>query len=258
MIIIAVLAIIFYLLSLGRGFFIYGGFLFQLAYMLMRGIQLERLPLVGPHDTLFFLSASMVAFAIPFSFAMKSTTATIENPSVPPLPNGGAGGFKKQFIDSVVIMASVFVLFSFLARPHNTPLPPVLKTYWFELHVILAFFSYALFGIAAVLGFLFIKDKDQKTEILQYKAILTGYSMFSMSMIFGGVWAYLAWGTYWLWTPKELWTTILWLFYSLYLHARLRPGWMGKRVAALGIIGFFIVLFTYLGVSLLMKSSHTF
>lgn len=237
MIIIAFLSIVFYLLSIGRSFFIYLGFLSQFVYMLMRGIQLERLPLVGPHDTLFFLSSSLVAFSIPFTLSMKS---------------------KKQILEPVVVIASVLILFSLFARPHNAPLPPVLKTYWFELHVILSFFSYALFGIAAILGFLFIKYKEQETETLQYKAVLTGYCMFSLSMIFGGIWAYLAWGTYWLWTPKEIWTTILWLFYSLYLHARLRKGWMGKPSAILGIIGFAVTLFTYLGVSLLMKSSHTF
>jgi ABC-type transport system involved in cytochrome c biogenesis permease subunit len=77
-------------------------------------------------------------------------------------------------------------------------------------------------------------------------------------MIFGGIWGYYAWGTYWLWTPKELWTVILWLFYSLYLHARLRQWWTGSPAAVLGIAGFVIVLFTYLGVSMLMKSSHSF
>ena len=55
-------------------------------------------------------------------------------------------------------------------------------------------------------------------------------------MIFGGIWAYLAWGTYWLWTPKELWTTIVWFFYSLYLHARLVRGWTGPKVVWMGII----------------------
>jgi ABC-type transport system involved in cytochrome c biogenesis permease subunit len=94
--------------------------------------------------------------------------------------------------------------------------------------------------------------------MLQYKIILVGYSLFSAGMIFGGIWAYLAWSTYWLWTPKELWTVILWLFYSLYLHARLRNWWEGKPSVSLGIIGFFIMMFTYLGVSLLMESSHAF
>lgn len=237
LIIIAYLSVVFYLLGIYRSFFIYLGLLSQFVYMAIRGIQLERLPIVGTHDTLFFLSFSVVAFSIPFTFSMKN---------------------KKQLLGPVALLASIFALFSFFASPHNIPLPPVLKTYWFELHVILSFFSYALFGIAAVLGFLFIKYGEQGIETLQYKAVLTGYCMFSLAMIFGGIWAYLAWGTYWLWTPKELWTSILWLFYSLYLHARLRKEWLGKPSAILGIIGFAVTLFTYLGVSLLMKSSHTF
>ena len=66
---------------------------------------------------------------------------------------------------------------------------------------------------------------DDRAESNQYRSLLLGYVLFSIAMIFGGIWAYLAWGTYWLWTPKELWTTIVWFFYSLYLHARLVRGW---------------------------------
>ena len=122
----------------------------------------------------------------------------------------------------------------------------------------MSFFAYALFGIAAVLGILALASKEAGIEVVQYKAILLGYCLFSTAMVCGGIWAYLAWGTYWLWTPKELWTVILWLFYSLYLHARLRKWWTGRPSVILGIIGFGIVMFTYLGVSLFMKSSHTF
>jgi ABC-type transport system involved in cytochrome c biogenesis permease subunit len=138
------------------------------------------------------------------------------------------------------------------------PLPPVLNTIWFELHVILSFVSYALFGVGAVYGILALGRDEPSAERHQYRSLLLGYVLFSTAMIFGGIWAYLAWGAYWLWTPKELWTTIVWFFYSLYLHARLVRGWAGPKVVWMGIIGFAIVLFTYLGVSLLMKSSHEF
>jgi ABC-type transport system involved in cytochrome c biogenesis permease subunit len=77
-------------------------------------------------------------------------------------------------------------------------------------------------------------------------------------MISGGIWGYYAWGTYWLWTPKELWTSILWLFYALVLHVRYKGAKWDTIYAWLGIAGVFIMLFTYLGVSLLMKSSHSF
>jgi len=42
------------------------------------------------------------------------------------------------------------------------------------------------------------------------------------------------------------------------MHAWYVKQWRGTGLAIATIIGFIIVLFTYLGVSLLMKSSHSF
>ena len=234
---IIISSVVLFLLGYYRIAFVYAGFLLQTIYLLSRGIHLGRLPIVGPHDTLFFLSASIVLFAIPLALKLKN---------------------RQKFLYPLLMLSIVFMLLSLLYKPHNVPLTPLLKTFWFESHIILSFFSYALFSIAAVLGVVWFIMKGEQIEILQYKIILTGYCLFSTGMIFGGIWAYFAWGTYWLWTPKELWTVILWLFYSLYLHARLRKWWAGKPSVTLGIIGFFIMMFTYLGVSLLMESSHAF
>ena len=226
-----------YLFSLVKKPFLYAGLILQTAYIISRGFSLGRLPLVGPHDTIAFLSASLIAFSIPFSVILKK---------------------QPRFNNGLAITASAFTIFSLISKQNNAPLPPVLKTLWFEAHVVLAFLSYALFGIAAILGYLHLRENDDNTEGLQYRAILIGYCLFTLSIVFGGIWAYLAWGTYWLWTPKELWTSILWLFYGLHLHARLRQWWTDRMLAYLGLAGFAIVLFTYLGVSLLMKSSHSF
>jgi ABC-type transport system involved in cytochrome c biogenesis permease subunit len=234
---IAILSAALYAFGYYRMPFVYGGLFLQAVYMFMRGTELGRLPLVGPHDTLFFLSASFMVFAIPVSFSLEK---------------------RDRFLNASVALTVCFMLASFLAKPHSYPLPPILRTFWFEVHVALSFFSYALFGLAAVLGVLYLRHREGELESLQYKMILVGFFFFSVAMIFGGIWGFYAWGTYWLWTPKELWTVILWLFYSLYLHARLRHWWTGRPAAVLGIVGFGIVLFTYLGVSLLMKSSHSF
>ena len=226
-----------YLLGLWKRVFLYCGLILQSVYIIERGLHLGRLPLVGPHDTLAFLSAATVAFSIPFSKAI----------------NGHKGFFR-----GISFVAVVFTASAMFWRPQDAPLPPVLKTLWFELHVVLAFFSYALFGIGAAIGLFFLRQRDIFREAFQYRAILIGYCLFSLSMILGGIWAYLAWGTYWLWTPKELWTSLVWLFYTFYLHARLMQGWAVRPLASLGILGFFVVMFTYLGVRLFMKSSHTF
>ena len=240
---ILALSFAFYLFAVWKRPLLYIGLVLQIAYIVSRGIELGRLPLVGPHDTLVFLTASIVAFSIPFAFILKN---------------------RAQFFGIVAVPASIFTAFAMATKQHDSPLPPVLKTFWFECHVVLAFMSYALFGIAAVLGGLNLSRlKNVSMDMheidgLGYRAVLIGYCLFTLSMIFGGIWAYLAWGTYWIWTPKELWTSILWAYYSFYLHARLRQWWMGRPMAWLGIAGFVVVMFTYLGVSLLMKSSHSF
>lgn len=245
MILLIILSVVSYMFGMQRAGFLAAGFAAQSAYLLLRGMHLGRLPLVGPHDTLFFLSASLMLFSIPIAWKMKTG---------------------KTFLNAAAGMAVLFIMLSLLFRPHEAPLPPVLRTFWFETHVAFSFFSYALFGIGAVLAVIQLLPAKESpatpplhvTAALQYKVTFIGYLLFSAAMICGGIWAYLAWGTYWLWTPKELWTTILWLFYSLLLHARLLQWWSGRPSAVLGIAGFLIVMFTYLGVSLLMKSSHTF
>lgn len=240
---VVIASVAFYVFGYSRMAFVYAGFALQAGYMTYRGMQLGRLPIIGPHDTLFFMAISTMLFAFPITYGMKD---------------------KRRLIYPIIGLSVFFCGLSLLYPPHNAPLSPVLKTFWFESHVALSFFSYALFGIAAVLGILHLADRERggasadMTESLQYRIILVGYCFFSTAMVFGGIWAYYAWGTYWLWTPKELWTVILWLFYSLYLHARLRQWWSGRPSAILAVAGFMIVMFTYLGVSLFMKSSHSF
>ena len=215
------------------------GLVAELVYLAARGVALERLPLIGPHDTLVFFSASIALMALPFLFA-------------PPLRQSATFSWGTGF------MSGVFGLLALAFPAYAMPLPPILRTLWFELHVALAFFAYALFALGALLGGIYLAGGERRLLDLQYRAALVGYSFFSASMVSGGIWGYYAWGTYWLWTPKELWTSILWLFYSFWLHLRLKGAAGDKTIAWAGIVGFAVTLFTYLGVSMLMKSSHSF
>jgi len=204
--------------------------------IVLSAVSFGRVPLIGTHDTLGFLAWSIGVVYLIFGWDRK----------------------RDLFTWLTVPLVLLLLAGSALSPVMRGPLPPVLRTIWFELHVILSFLSYALFAVGAVFGILFLRDGRQEHERDQYRNLLLGYVLFSVAMIFGGIWAHLAWGTYWLWTPKELWTTIVWFSYSLYLHARLVKGWTGRPVAWMGIAGFLIVMFTYVGVGLLMKSSHEF
>jgi ABC-type transport system involved in cytochrome c biogenesis permease subunit len=209
---------------------------FHGALIIGSALRFGRIPLIGTHDTLGFLAWSIGAVYLVFGWKRRRDLTTF-----------------------LAIPLIILLLAGSVVSPiMRGPLPPVLSTLWFELHVILSFVSYALFAVGAIFGALFLRNEGREEETNQYRSLLLGYVLFSIAMIFGGIWAHLAWGTYWLWTPKELWTTIVWFFYSLYLHARLVRGWSGRPVAWMGIIGFLIVMFTYVGVGLLMKSSHEF
>ena len=73
----------------------------------------------------------------------------------------------------------------------------------------------------------------------------------------------MAWGSYWSWDIKEVWTLVTWLFYTLLLHSRLLRGWRGRRMGWLALIGLGLVLFTFVGVGWLarrvgLESLHVF
>ena len=94
---------------------------------------------------------------------------------------------------------------------------------------------------------------------LTYKSIAIGFPIFTLGgLIFGAIWADQAWGKYWTWDPKETWSLITWFFYAFYLHSRLMRGWKGKKVAIVAVLGFIAVIFTYLGVNLLLSGLHAY
>ncbi|MBI5484853.1 MAG: cytochrome c biogenesis protein CcsA [Deltaproteobacteria bacterium] len=208
-------------------------------YIISRGLALGRLPLLGPHDTLTFFGISLAIMGLFVSYS--------------PMLRG-----VRWFGAVVGAAAGAIVLVALTFRPLNMPLPQILDTLWFELHVVVAFFGYALFAIGGVVSAAYLLTGVRSYLDVYFKTALVGWTFFSASMISGGIWGYYAWGTYWLWTPKELWTSVLWLFYAMALHVRLKGARWDNLSAWLGIAGVFVMLFTYLGVSMLMKSSHSF
>jgi ABC-type transport system involved in cytochrome c biogenesis permease subunit len=101
-------------------------------------------------------------------------------------------------------------------------------------------------------------DAEDVDEI-GYRAIAIGYPIFTLgALIFAMIWAHEAWGRFWGWDPKEVWALIVWLFYAAYLHFRLSRGWQGKKSAWLSVIGFLVVMFTLVGVNLVIAGLHSY
>ena len=78
-----------------------------------------------------------------------------------------------------------------------------------------------------------------KYDEVSYRAIAAGFPLFTLGgLVFGMIWAYRAWGSYWSWDPKEVWSLITWLVFALYLHTRIVMGWKGRRSALIAVLGF--------------------
>lgn len=152
---------------------------------------------------------------------------------------------------------------------------PMLDSWWFPIHVTLAFSGNAVFTVAAVAGVMYLlqermlKSKKfsglyhrlpslQALDSINYKCLSFGFPLMTMGIISGAVWANSAWGGYWRWDPKETWALITWFLYAALLHGRLTIGWRGRRAAIFAIIGFLCLLFTFFGVNLLLSGEHSF
>ncbi len=86
---------------------------------------------------------------------------------------------------------------------------------------------------------------------LGHQMVLFGFLFLSAGILSGAVWANSAWGRYWGWDPKEIWSLITWFVYATLLHARLMRGWRGKCIAVFSMVGFAAVMVTYFGVNYL-------
>jgi cytochrome c-type biogenesis protein CcsB len=175
------------------------------------------------------------------------------------------------------IMPVVFVLMlsSAMLPREMKELSPVLQSYWLGIHTLLAFLGNAAFAMAFGIGAMYlvqeryVKSKHphglferlpslQSLDEINYRLITIGFPLLTLAIITGALWAETAWGSYWRWDPREVWSLITWLIYAIVLHARLMAGWRGKRAAILSIIGFLTILIAFFGIKLLRKGLHVF
>jgi cytochrome c-type biogenesis protein CcsB len=99
---------------------------------------------------------------------------------------------------------------------------------------------------------------SDKLDRITYKTISVAFPLLTVTIATGAYWANQTWGSYWSWDPKETWAAITWLVYALYLHMRITVGWRGRRAAYFAIAGFAVVIFTFFGVTYLLRGLHAF
>lgn len=169
----------------------------------------------------------------------------------------------------ILPMATLMTLWLQSLEKDIRPLMPALNSNWLYFHVLTAIAAYGCFTVSFATALLYlIKDRLSHSPFnlpgldlldeLTYKIICAGMPFLTLCIVTGAFWAENAWGTYWSWDPKETWSLITWLIYTGYLHARLIADWRGKRAACLAVAGFLAVIFTFLGVNLLLPGLHSY
>jgi cytochrome c-type biogenesis protein CcsB len=177
--------------------------------------------------------------------------------------------FKADWITPYALTSAFLMLCYAASLPQEIrELMPALRSQWFALHIGSAVISYAAFVLAGCAGIRYLlalrkgesEDGDElrQMDFFSYRLIALGILMLTVVILTGAVWAEEEWSTFWSWDPKELWSLITWIVYAIYLHQRLRKNWQGKPMAIFAIIAVGIVLFTFIGVNVLLPGLHSY
>jgi len=149
----------------------------------------------------------------------------------------------------------------------------VLKGFWFYSHIILVFAGEAALALACGAGILYLlQEKGIKTKSpgfffkrlpsldlldnVGYTCLTTGFALLTIGLVTGFIYAKTIWGRFWGWDPKEVFSVGTWVVYAALLHLRLYSGWRGRKSAIMTIIGFLIIIFTFIGVNILLGGHH--
>lgn len=155
--------------------------------------------------------------------------------------------------------------------PQITPLVPVLKSYWLNIHVSTIMAGYAFLGLCFILGvmtlifFIFRKSDRGRIDrsiislhLLNEVSMILGILLLTVGNFLGAVWANESWGRYWSWDPKETWALVSIGVYAIILHFRLLGIRGSYFFASASVVGFYSILMTYFGVNYYLSGMHSY
>jgi ABC-type transport system involved in cytochrome c biogenesis permease subunit len=210
------------------------------AFLLRRGLVAGHWPLTNRYE-----------FALCFAWAGNSIYLLLE------------ASMGERWAGAYVLVAPLLLAIYAVTRPAElraiSPLLPVLRSVWLQIHVLTAAVAYGAFGVGAGLALVQLgpgrssEVAGDEIELVTRRVVALGFPWLTLSILAGAIWAQKAWGRYWGWDPKETWALVAWLWYLLVLHARPLRRWRGRRLGALALGGFGVVLFTFLGVPWLVR-----
>ncbi|MDQ1112453.1 cytochrome c-type biogenesis protein CcsB [Microbacterium testaceum] len=238
------------------------GFVFHLVATVLRGVAAGRVPWSNMYE--FALTGLLLIIAVYLAVLTR---------------------YDLRFLGSLMTGLAVLLLGGATLAFHVevVPLADPLKSVWLVVHVFVASLATALFALAFGLSvvqliqtrrerklaeapadaetkrsFLRTVPNADALESLAYRFAIVGFIFWTFTLIAGSIWANDAWGRFWGFDTKEVWTFVIWVLYAGYIHARATRGWRGTRSAWLSIIGFTAVLFNFTIVNVFFKGLHAY
>ncbi len=85
-----------------------------------------------------------------------------------------------------------------------------------------------------------------------------GFWILGAGIVCGAIWADQSWGRPWGWDPKETFALVTWIVYLIVVHVRIATDDKAWWTAVLSIVGFFIMLFNWIGVNFFLVGLHSY
>jgi cytochrome c-type biogenesis protein CcsB len=236
-------------------------FLLHAGAVLTRGLSAHRVPWSNMYE--FSITGSLVVTAVFLALVLRRKELR----------------YLGTFVIGPVLLTlglAIAVLYTASAQ-----LAPALQSYWLVIHVSVAFIASALLTIsfstsvlqlvqgrreaARALGreprggrFMDGLPGSEVFDRITYRLIAVSFPLWTFTVIAGAIWAEKAWGRYWGWDPKEVWSFVIWVVYAGYLHAKVTRGWEGRRAAYFALAGFACLLINYGVVNLVFAGKHSY
>ncbi|MEU4391604.1 c-type cytochrome biogenesis protein CcsB [Kribbella sp. NPDC023855] len=234
-------------------------FALHLTGVVTRGLAAGRVPWGNMYE--FSITASLAVAAVYLLFVHR---------------------YKLQWLGLGVtlVVAAVLGLATLALYTPAGPLVPALHSYWLVIHVSAAAISGGAFTVGGLISALYLVKARAERRVLAggtmsaslkrlpsaeamdgtaYKVLAFAFPLWTFGVLVAGpIWAEYAWGRYWGWDPKEVWSLVTWVVYAAYLHARATAGWRGRRAATIAIVGWFVFIFNFVGVNLLVSGLHSY
>ena len=233
------------------GWLLFVGFLFHTFGLGLRWYISGHSPMSNGYESMIFIS--WVTLLAGLIFSRKSIFA----------------------LSATAVLASMTLMVAHLSfmDPEITNLVPVLKSYWLTLHVSVITGSYGFLGLGAILGLITlillslsndnnrerISNTIDELTVINLKTLILGLYFLTIGTFLGAVWANESWGRYWGWDPKETWSLITIIIYSIVVHSRMIPGMKDiYTFNLLSLFAFSSVLMTYFGVNYYLSGLHSY